>query len=229
MENEWLKEALFGGMTANAIKLGTALSLGWFWLRTAGCSVLYRGDSIGTMDFDNILTVAGPGAKQIQAPAYLTYANNTTHFYVIRRANGCGDLEHTLAAAVKLSIDANGDLEQPKPNGIFEVRAEQITGGRVKLLWYYCPIEQKSEPDCFAIYCDNGTGQLDYENPVATIGYLGRKFYSFQSDSLQAGRYLFAIRVRGADGNEDGSSAKVAIQITLDSPDPIDVLSVAAI
>jgi len=41
IERFWLREALFNGMTANAFKLGTTLSLGWFWLRIAGCSALY--------------------------------------------------------------------------------------------------------------------------------------------------------------------------------------------
>jgi hypothetical protein len=229
MEVRFLKEALFCGATGNASKFGTVLSLGWFWSQTAGCSILYRGDSIETIDFDNVLTVAAPDAKQIQPPGYLTHANNTTYFYVIRRANSCGDLEHTLAAAVKVSIDANGNLEQPKPNSIFEAKAEQLASNRVKLLWYYCPLDQNSEPECFNIYYDDGTGQIDYENPIATISYAGRKFYSFESNPLEAGRYLFAIRVKDAGGIEDGSLAKLAIQMTINTPNPIDILSAETI
>jgi hypothetical protein len=229
MEKKWLKEALFSGMTANAFKLGTVLSLGWFWLRVAGCSMLYRGDSMETIDFDNILVVGALEAEQIQVPEYLSHANSTTYFYVIRRANNCGDLEHTLAAAVKVSIDSDGDLAQPRPNSIFEARIEQLAGSKVKLLWYYCPLDQDSGPACFKIYYDNGTGQIDYENPIATISYTGRKFYSYQSDSLEGGRYLFAIRAKDANGIEDGSLAKLVIQITNSSPDPIDILSAKTI
>ncbi len=43
MEKGWLREALFGGATCNGFKLGTVLSLGWFWSRVGGCSVLSRG------------------------------------------------------------------------------------------------------------------------------------------------------------------------------------------
>ncbi len=229
METKWLKEALFTGMTANAFKLGTVLSLGWFWPRVAGCSMLYHGNGMETIDFDNILAVGALYAKQIQPPGYLTHTNSTTYFYVIRRANSCGDLEHTLAAAVKVSIDANGDLEQPKPNSIFEARAEQLAGSKVKLLWYYCPIDQDSRPALFNIYCDNGTGQIDYENLIASISYTGRKFYNFQSDSLEGGRYLFAIRAESINGVEDSSLAKLEIQITIISPDPIDILSAKTI
>ena len=51
METKFLKAALFGGMTADAFKLGTVLSLGWFWLRTAGCHIIYRGQD-GVFDYD---------------------------------------------------------------------------------------------------------------------------------------------------------------------------------
>jgi len=229
MESKWLEEALFAGMTANAFKLGTVLSLGWFWSRVAGCSMLYRGDSMETIDFDNILAVGALDAEQIQTPEYLAHANSTTHFYVIRRANNCGDLEHTLAAAVKVSIDADGDLAQPRPNSIFEARTKQSAGNKVKLLWYYCPLDQSSEPACFKIYYDSGTGQIDYENPITIISYAGRKFYSYQSNSLEEGIYLFTIRAKDASGIEDSSLAKLVIQITISSPDPINILSAKTI
>jgi len=229
METKWLKEALFAGMTANAFKLGTVLTLGWFWPRVTGCSTLYRGDSMEMIDFDNILDVGALDAEQIQTPEYLAHANRTTQFYVIRRANNCGNLEHTLAAAVKVSVDADGDLAQPGPNSIFEARTEQLAGSKVRLLWYYCPLDQNSEPACFKIYYDNGTGQIDYENPIATISYAGRKFYCYQSDSLEVGRYLFAIRAKDASGIEDSSLAKLAIQIAISSPDSIDILTAKTI
>lgn len=177
----------------------------------------------------NALAVGALDAEQIQTPEYLAHPNSTTHFYVIRRANNCGDLEHTLAAAVKVSIDADGDLAQPRPNSIFEARTAQLAGSKVKLLWYYCPLDQNSEPACFKIYYNNGTGQIDYENPIATISYAGRKFHSYQSDSLEGDRYLFAIRAKDANGIEDSSLAKLVIQITISSPDPINILSAKAI
>jgi hypothetical protein len=229
MEKKWLKEALFGGMTINAFKLGTVLSLGWFWQRTAGCSVLYRGSSMETIDFDSILTVDALSAKQIQPPQYLPHLRNMVHFYVVRRTNGCGDLERTLSATVKVSTDGNGDLEQPRPNSIFEAGAEQLSGGKVKLFWFYCPIDQDCELACFNIYYDNCTGQVDYENPIASVCYTGRKFYSYQSGLLEGGRYLFAIRANGVKGIEDNSLAELAIQITIHGADSVYILGAEAI
>jgi len=65
IEMSWLREALFNGMTANAFKLGTVLSLGWFWSRTAGCSALYRGYDMEEIDFSNILAVTEQDSCEI--------------------------------------------------------------------------------------------------------------------------------------------------------------------
>lgn len=229
METMWLKEALFAGMTSNAFKLGTVLSLGWFWPRTTGCSVLYRGGSMETIDFTNILAVTALEAEQIGPPSYVTHASSTTYFYVVRRANNCGDLEHTLAAAVKVTIDADGELAQVKPNSIFEAKSEQIDGGKIQLLWYYCPGDQESEPTYFKVYYDSGTGQIDYESPLITISYMGRRFYSYQSSTLEAGRYMFAIRAEDTNGMESSSLAQLKIELDTTSPDAVDILSTETI
>lgn len=229
MEKMWLKEALFAGQTSNAFKLGTVLALGWFWPRVGGCSVLYRGSSMGSIDFANILTVDEADAGQISPPSYVQHNVISTYFYVVRRVNNCGDQEHTLSAAVKVSIDADGNLAQPQPNGIFGARVRQVAGNKIQLVWYYCPIEQQSAPACFKVYYDGGTGQVDYENPVTTIQYAGRRFYSFESAGLEAGEYLFCIRVEDAAGVENGSWAQLRIQLQTTNPDAIDILSAEAV
>ena len=76
---------------------------------------------------------------------------------------------------------------------------------------------------------DNSTGQIDYENPIAVISYAGRKFYSYQSDSLEGNRYLFAIRVEDVNGVEDDSLAELVIQVATLSPNSIDTLSAKTI
>jgi hypothetical protein len=229
METNWLKEALYAGMTANAFKLGTVLTFGWFWVRVGGCSVLYRGDSMDTIDFASILVVAEADADQISPPGYVQHSNGSTYFYVVRRANNCGDQEYTLSAAVRVSIGADGELTKPQPNNIFAVRARQVDGSKIELVWYYCPLEQQSQPECFKVYCDAGTGQVDYENAIAEICYAGRRFYSYQSDSLDAGEYLFCIRAEDAAGTESGSSAQVRIQLDTASSDAIEILSAKAV
>ncbi len=229
MKKKWLKEALFAGMTANAFKLGTVLTLGWFWQRVNGCCILYRGESIEEINFDEILSVAELLANQISPPGYIEHQNNSTNYYLVRKANGCGQLEQTLYCAAKIEMDASGDLAKPKPNDIFKIKAEQRNSSTVKLTWFYNPIQQQSPPACFNIYCDNGCGQIDYENPIAVINYAGRKFYSYQTQSLLDGAYLFAIRTQNLDGVENQAFGKVKIQINSSEPDSIDILNAEAV
>lgn len=229
METKWLSESLFAGMTANAFKLGTVLTCGWFWPRVSGCSVLYRGSSMETIDFANVLTVAEAYAGQISPPNYVQHNSDSTYFYVVRRANNCGYQEHTLSAAVKVSIDADGNLAEPKPNSIFEARAKQVEGSKVQLVWYYCPLEQQSPPVCFKVYYDGGTGQINYENPLATVDYEGRRFYSYRSNMLDAGDYLFAIRAKDATGTENESLVQMKVQLDTTEPDAIGIAAVKAV
>jgi hypothetical protein len=216
-------------MTANAFKLGTVLNLGWFWVRVAGCSVLYRGDDMGQMDFLNVLAVAKKDSHELSPPDYIPHDSDSTRFYVIRRFNSCGYQEQTLAAAVKVSIDSDGDLAPPQPNNIFISKLGRVDSGKVKLVWFYYPLEQKSQPVCFNIYFDNRSGQIDYQNPLATINYAGRKFYSYQSDVLEAGKYLFAVRAVDAGGTESGSLARLSIRPDTPKPDAINVLDCNAV
>lgn len=221
----WLSDALFNGMTANAFKLGTTLSLGWFWVRVAGCSVLYRGPGMDRIDSVNILAVVEQDAAAIAPPGYLPHDSDATYFYVMRRFNHCGDRELTLSAAAKVSIDSNGELAKPHPNRVFASRAEQAGGNKVRVIWFYCPLEQESPPARFNVYYDGATGQIDYETALATIEYKGQKFYSYASDTLQPGRYLFAVKAEDADGTQHVSSARLAIELDGTGPDGIDILA----
>jgi hypothetical protein len=222
-------DSLYEGDSANGIKLGMGLTGGDFWPRIDGCSVLYRGLDMNLIDLTNILAVAEMESSEISPPCYIPHDNSTTYFYVFRRVSGYGYEEHTLAAAVEVSIASSGELADPQPNDVFEARAEQVNGSKVRIVWYYCPIEQQSPPICFNVYCDAGTGQVDYESPIATINYVGRMFYSYTSDALDAGKYLFAIRIEDAFGTENRSLALIRVDLYGGSPIEINILSAKAI
>ena len=222
-------DSLYEGDSPNGVKLGMGLTGGDFWPHVAGCSVLYRGSSMEGIDFASLLAVAEVEASEISPPSYILHNSGSIYFYVIRRANICGHEEHTLAAAVKVSVDANGELAEPQPSNVFETRAEQIDGNKIWLVWYYCPIKQQSPPACFKVYYDAGTEQIDYENPIATIGYAGRRFYSYQSDVLDGDKYLFAIRAEDAGGVENASLARIKVHFDTVSPGVINILSAKAV
>ena len=229
IEMSWQGEALFNGMTANAFKLGTALSLGWFWSRIAGCSALYRGYNMEEIDFANILAVTELDDCEISPPKYIPHSSSATYFYIIRRFNSCGYQERTLAAAAKFSIESNGEPAEPKPNKVFDSIFRPVDGSKIRLVWFYCPIEQESPPVCFNVYYDNRTGQIDYQNPLAKVGYKGRKFYSFQSGTLEAGKYLFAIRAEGSGELENSSLAQLKIQLDTINFNAINIVRAEAV
>jgi len=229
IEHDWLLAALFGGMTANAFMLGTAITLGWFWTRRLGCCALYRGPTINQIDFANTLTVTQQDAGQISPPLYVAHGSNSTYFYAIRRFNTCGYQERSLAAVAKVAIDAGGNLTAPQPNNIFAVAAKQIAGNKIQLVWFYCPLHQKSAPARFRIYYDAASGQIDYENPITTVSYQGQKFYSCQIGAPEAGTYFFAIRAEDDDGVQDCSAARLIIQLTAKIPEPVEILSAESV
>jgi hypothetical protein len=202
MDAQFYKDALFGGMTSNAFKLGTVLSLGWFWVRRDGCAILYRGSSFWTIDFDNILLVTKSEPIEIQVPSYISHEDGQTYYYAVRRANGFGCLELGLQGVAKAAFDNEGVLLKPRPNVVYGLKAEQQTSSSVRLSWYYCPLAQESEPASFNVYSDNGTGEIDYENATAVTGYEGKGFYSCDVTVAGEGRYSFAVRAEDKAGTE---------------------------
>lgn len=195
----WLGDALFYGATARAFKLGTALTGGWFWMRDAGCTAVYRGPSIAHVDFDDILCVAGHDGEEIALPTHLAHEPNASYCYVVRRFNACGHAELTSAPAVVVSLSADGRLAKPMPNAVLDLKLEPVADRRIQLVWSYCPLDQRAEPEVFRIYTDHGTGQLDWESPVATVVYEGRRFYRYQTGTIPNGLYQFAVVAERAD------------------------------
>ncbi len=224
LEKSWLLDVLANGMTGNAFKLSTALSMSWFWMRNTGCSTLYRGMSLEEIDFTHILKTAGLDAEIISPPEFCEHETDTAYYYVLRRFNKIGHSEKTINAAVKLSLDFNGDIEKNRPNPVFTSTAEIIDGDKVQLSWFYCPLEQESQPGSFKIYFDNGSGQVDYECAIADIKYTGRKLYRFQSSSLGAGTYLFAIRAMDFNSTENNSLKQIKVQIKNTNPVSIEII-----
>lgn len=229
METKWLKEALFTGMTSNAFKLGTVLSAGWFWMRIGGCSVLYRGPSMYQIEFGDILAVTDIDSEQIAVPGWLSHESDTTYYYVVRRANLCGVKEQSLKAATKVIFDEDGELFEPGPNIVFDIRVRRIESDKVELVWFYCPLEQREEPSCFKVYSDSGSGQIDYDTAAAEVDYVGRRFYSYVTEQLDAGVYLFAVRAEDEHGKQVSSSAVISIQLGSSDEVCFEVLEVVVL
>ena len=236
MRREWLKEALFAGQTANGFKIGTALTGGWFWTRVNGCRLVYRGENMSAIDFDNVIAVTDPQTDEIAIPDFILHEVNKDYFYVVRCANRCGQIEQTLQAAMKVSIDAQGELEAGKPNSVFGLGIKRETDGsalgsspsrdkQIELVWGYYPIEQESKPDEMRIYSDEGTGEVNYNEPRAFVKYKGKRIYQYKCEIPGSGRYRFAVRAADGEGNEEETTEIVEIETSGRSVEAIEIIN----
>jgi hypothetical protein len=223
-----LRDALSNGMTSTAFKLGTMLTHGWFWARRRGCTAIYRGPSITEVDFNHILQVADPLSKEIALPTHLSHPPGSTHCYLVRRFNGCGDQERTTTAAVTICIGPEGQLVQSAPNAVLGLKGQWIDGHRLRLTWFYSPLGQKAAPQEFHIYWDDGTGPMDLEHPFATVPYGGCRFYQWETEPLGDGQYTFVVRSCDATHVENMSPAIVVRSMTGPVPEAPTILGAGA-
>jgi hypothetical protein len=193
MDAKFYKNALFNGMTGNAFKLGTVLSLGWFWMRVAGCHNVYRGQD-GNFDYDRIQAVLSLGDSDVTIAGQDLPADTIWHF-IRRQASGCG-LESPDSDPCIVLIDSAGDMYGDVPNAPLQLDIEAIAGGKFTLRWRYTAISQQVAPTGFRIYMDSGSG-FDFASPVATVTNPlgGPGEFEWTSGALTHGQpYRFCVR-----------------------------------
>ncbi len=222
-------DSLYEGDSANGAKLGMGLTGGDFWARVGGCQNLYRGPDENAVDFETILVTRDVDEDSIAVPGFAEHNASSSYLYVLRRANICGVEEHTLAAAVKVAFDGQGNLIEPGCNDVFALSPRQTAGPKVRLLWYYFPIAQGAGPASFNIYWDSGTGLIDYESALGSVDYSGPRYYSFETGVLSEGSYKFCVRVVSKDDLENDGLGTVGIHIRNAPPSFVEVLKTQAI
>lgn len=225
----WRKVVLCNGACPDAFKLGTVLTRGWFWVRRAGCTAVYHGPSADRVDFEHLAHVANADARRVSLPAYLTPQAGAKGCCVVRRFNGHGDHERTTGAAVVVRMDEEGRPAEPTPNDVPDVQAVQVSGGRVQLEWFYCPLDQQVEPTRFNIYTADAGGQFDFDAPLATVVYRGRRFYRCLTSALPEGVHHFVVRAQASNGIESDPGRVVSYPVRTGGPDGVTILAAEAI
>jgi hypothetical protein len=216
-------DSIFEGDSVNGVKLGMGLTNGDFWPRPNGCQNLYCGGSFYTIDFYSILTVIDIGEELIEISGFDPEPCET-YFYVLRRVNCCGEEEQSLIAAVKVEFDSLGNLIEPCCNNILSVGAEQFEGPRVRLIWYYCPIDQQAECSSFNLYWDGGSGEIDFDTAICAKDCAGPRLYYYETGVLTESKYIFCVQAMSKTAVTNGLSGRTEIQVRDLIPDSIDIL-----
>jgi len=208
-------------MTGSAFKLGTVLSLGWFWMRTEGCHAVYVGQDGAMGDYDQVQAVMEMADVSVSI-AGQALAANTIHHYIQRQISGCG-LESEDSQSCIVRIDANGDMLDAAPNAPLDLQIFGAAGGKFLLRWRYAPSSQDVAPTGFRVYIDSGAG-FDFESPDATISYGlgGDGEFNWTSDALSEGSsYKFCVRSYVTAGGESQNTNYVSGVADATGPDAV--------
>lgn len=192
-----------------------------------GCYRIYRGSGhIDNIDYEHPLTsVTHKGILKLSNQDS-HHQPNINYFYAARKISATGKQEQGTMAIVELSLDQQGKQQQLKPNCIKDLRAQAVADGKIRLNWWYWSLGQKTQPDHFEVYSDNGTGTIDYQNPIAEIQYDGGYFYEYLSESYPDQKtYRFSVRSVAKNDTEDGNTAYVEIAVDLTGSEPLEGLS----
>jgi hypothetical protein len=213
--------SLFEGDSPNGAKLGMGLTGGEFWPRINGCQNLYRGADLGNIDFVSIIVTYDTDNKTLVIDRSVPHKAGMEYLYVLRRANQCGDEESGLCASVVVAFDETGKLSGSKCNAVIKLEAKQLSADIVELGWYYCPLNQPDNCTKFNLYNDGGTGNIDYNNCLASTPYVGPKHYKSNLQISSTGRYLFAVRAVSSQGLEENNFSVIAIEMNTNVPESV--------
>ncbi|MBN1844781.1 MAG: hypothetical protein JW810_03795 [Sedimentisphaerales bacterium] len=217
-----LYNSLTEGDFANGLPLRQSLAEGEFWVLPGGCWAVYRGrDAAANIDYNRIVTAAyEAGLHTVAGPGGSAAGRDT--FYACRRISSTGKQERNRRAVVLLSLDDQAKRRAPRPNDVRQLRARQISGGRIRLSWWNWPGPPQAPTDRFVIYGDGGSGLMDYANPLGQVPCDGRYAYAYLSGPGEQGtRYQFGVRADTKDGLDDGNTAVVGVTVDLTGPAPV--------
>ena len=215
--------SLVEGDFGEGLLLCQSLVEGDFWSRCLGCCTIHRGQGhIDDVDYSRIIAV-GSTTGSVTLPGHITHQVDTDYFYAARRVSPTGKSERGTMAVVRLSLDEQGEQRVARANRVCNLVAEAAEQGKIRLKWWYWSLGQSERCDHFAVYGDNGTGSIDYENVLAEIEYRGEHCYSYLSEAGDDGkRYQFSVRSVTEDGSDDGNRRAVSAAVDLTGPGGIE-------
>ena len=206
---------IFEGDCPGGVKLGMSLTGGDFWPRPDGCQNLYRGEGDGLVDVIRIVASVDIGENLVSVPAVFGHDAMGVYVYVLRRANCCGNEEQSERAVVHVRFGGAGELIGSACNIVLGLYAEQITDARIRLGWFYSPLNQLTACNEFRVYANGGDGAIDLESAIAVIEYALAGFYSCEIDTSEGMSWRFCVSTV-SDVDVERFCGAVSTQISLD-------------
>ena len=135
-----------------------------------------------------------------------------TWYYKVKAKTACGVPLNYSDSSAAGPVTATDEVPLPVNN----LQAELTLGCDVRLSWIESP-----SPDVllYNIYCNGGTGQVNYATPIGTAYPPATTWTSSGLPLLN--RYLFAVRAKDVAGQEDGlTTNEISIHVQCDSTQP---------
>ncbi len=143
--------------------------------------------------------------------------------YAVRAVSARGVEEHSTHVVAYVELDETGRLLPPPLARPVDVTAEFERDGSLRLGFTYPASAGMASPDGFDILTDRGTGQLDTEQPLATIDQPapGQLDFEIRLDRPQTD-VLLAVRARSA--GQPGPISPTVLVAPPPAPQPAEVL-----
>ena len=168
-----------------------------------GCGYrVYGNDGTGVVDFGTPMATLSTNVRH-WLHAGLGYPGSWR--FVVRAFNGAGS-ERNLDRTVAVELDAVGEMEPVRPNGVTGLSARAMAGGKVEVSWAHEASGEAVETTHFHVYHDGGSGEIDYGIVTAEITRTegGIVQHVWLSEVLEEAKvHRFAVRAASVEDVED--------------------------
>jgi hypothetical protein len=218
----WLAhyDPIHRGWTPAGIANGVCATAGFFFPRVRGGYNLRRAVDSVPDESDLIVGAAGADDQSIFTFNWVTHQASTHYGYRLTVISGGGVENFDDELIVRTEFDQNGDWVGLRPNSPGDLRVAPSASGKFVLRWTYTPQGQQAEPSTFRIYNNGVSGEIDFDNVVATVDYrMGSLHYSYESAAYEHGTCVkWAVRAASSAGVEEDNENTVLDWVDASAP-----------
>jgi len=185
----------------------------------------YGGAGAGpeTIDYGVPLARVGPSVREVQTDPL---AAGAVHWFGLRPVDAQGVESPVTQSEVRLELDGSGEAVPDRPAGVLDLVVDALPLGVLRLGWQYRPGLIGVVPEAFRIFGDGGSGEVDYNLPLAEVPYQdGRTTYAATVEGLASGvEHQLAVRAVAPGEVWDEQPASAAVTPDADAPGAVTAL-----